>query len=77
MYETNHKMIRMTSILIAAVTLGAMVVASVTLANEQTKPATPSPAAVPAFPGAEGYGAETSGRFGFRPGAGPTPSPEH
>ena len=55
---------RMTSILIASVTLGAMAVASVTLADEQTKMATSLQAAVPAFPGAEGYGAKTSGGRG-------------
>ena len=55
---------RMTSILIASVTLGAMAVAFVILADEQTKTATSSQAAVPAFPGAEGYGAKTSGGRG-------------
>jgi len=53
---------QMTSILIASVTLGAMTVASDTLADEQTKAAMPS--RVPAFPGAEGYGAKTSGGRG-------------
>ena len=45
-------------------TLGVTVFTSASLADDQTKTATPSPTAVPAFPGAEGYGAKTIGRRG-------------
>jgi len=57
-------MTQITSTLIALVALGVMVFTSAALADDQVTSATPSADAVRAFPGAEGYGAKTSGGRG-------------
>lgn len=52
------------STLIALLTVVVTGLASASMADDPTKTATPRPAAMPAFPGAEGYGARTSGGRG-------------